>query len=390
MRYARALRHPFVLSAALLLAGCQESPVDPGPVDPGPGAGPNGPGTPPPPPPPPPEPATASVPHGTPALYLSTSTDASVFNGIIGEVIEGSRQNFVQLVPATGEAALIDSNLSVSYAQSRSTIKTFDDGIYIVNVSETGARLQRFDNEALLSSPPDRPVPAPRAFDSLEEDCFVVQGNDIVYKVAWRRAGFPGIGYSDAPLVRVTGFFDGGSDITTLIPGVGGDAATPGGFVTDACQFHMDWADGVWYDVANRVENDELAIYRRDADTGLPTRIGALDGMSAYEHPNDITNLAFDRDRVYFASLEAATQTIRVTARPVEGAVFWQTLATVTLTDFTAESLHGLDVDDGYATFVVNPPSGDDYVALLEPGVEGLRLFAIGAPVNQLQIVYRD
>lgn len=190
MRYARALRQPFVLSAALVLAGCPESPVDPGPVDPGPGAGPNGPGTPPPPPPPPPEPATASVPHGTPALYLSTSTDASVFNGIIGEVIEGSRQNFVQLVPATGEAALIDSNLSVSYAQSRSTIKTFDDGIYIVNVSETGARLQRFDNEALLSSPPDRPVPVPRAFDSLEEDCFVVQGSDMVYKVAWRRASY--------------------------------------------------------------------------------------------------------------------------------------------------------------------------------------------------------
>lgn len=367
-----------ILLAALLLAGCPESPVEPTIDD-------DDTTTDPPPPPPPPPPPSASVPHGTPALYLSTSTDASVFNEIIGEEIEGSRQNFIQYVPATGEAALIDSNLSVSYAQSRSTIKTFDDAIYIVNVSETGARLRRFDNDALLDSPPDRPVPTPQQFDSVEEDCMVVHGDDLIYKVAWRES-FPG--YSDGPVVRVPDFFSGGSTIEELVPGIGGNSPTPGGFVTAACQFHMDWADGVWYDVASQPVDDRLPLYSRDLSTGEPTEISAIGGYSALEGSyDDISNVGFDQSAAWFAAIHQGSQLIDVYSKPLPSGD-WYHFVRLEITGFEGEWLHNLDVDDGYVTFVIDTPDGDDYVALLSPD-GAAEAIAIGAAVNQLQIVYR-
>lgn len=380
---SRAIARSSLLALGVLITTA--CPLSTGPEDPDPPI--VRPPEPPPPPPPPPPPA-ASVPTGTPAIYISTSSDASIFNNIIGDVIEGSRQNFVQFVPATGEAALIDSNLSVSYARSRSTIKTFDDQLYIVNVSETSARIRRFDNEALLSSPADRPVPTPAFGDSLEEDCMVVDGDDLIYKVAWRRARFPGIGYADGPLVRVADYFQGQSDISTLIEGLGRDSPTPGGFVTEACQFHMDWADGVWYDVANRVEFDDLTIYTRDAASGIPTIWGQLPNMGDRQARYQVSNISFDRGWAYVAQIDVPGQMVEVIAYP-GGRAFWQLVARIPLTGMGAESVHHLDVDDGHIAFVVTGPDGDDYVALVSPSGES-ELISVGAAANQLQILYRQ
>lgn len=332
---------------------------------------------------------TRRVPHGTPVIYLSTTQDASIFNDIIGAVIEGSLQNFVQLVPATGEAVLIDSNRSVSYAESRSTVRTFDDGLYIVNVSETGARLRRFDNEDLLGSPSADPIPTPLSFDSIEEDCFVVLGEDIVYKVAWREAAWPGTGFADGPLMRVSDFFDGGAELSTLDPGIGGDSPSPGGFQTDACFFHMDFADGVWYDARDRVERDAVQVVTRDPATGSVTSsVDALTNVASRWSGYALSNMAFDRGSVYYATLNATTRSLQIWGKEF-GTPLWGSVAQADLSGVDATSIHGLDVDDGYVAVVVDAASDEDLVALWSPDSRTLELFSIGAPVTQLQVLYR-
>lgn len=375
-------RFALVAAFALCLAGCPESPTD---VEIG--AQPSSPPSPqdttttPPPTPP------AAVPHATPVIFIATSSDASVYNRYLGDVIEGSRGAFVQIDPAAQEATLFHTSSSVSYAQSRTTMYTFDDDIYLLDVSDTGARTRRLDTDDLRAGS-YIPVPTPGSLDSVENDCLVVQGDDLVYKVAYRRASFPGTGWADGPLVRVPGFFGGGRQVEEIMPGIGGDSPSPGGFVTDACQFKMDWADGVWYDVSNRPVDDALAIFERDPATGEPTPVATLPDISAIESDFSITNLGFDRGWVYFAALDEAAQEVGVFARDVADGQ-WALLGATPLTGFTSNALHSLDVDDGHVGFVMKGADGSDMVALYSSDADAFQTVAIGTSVDQLQVMYR-
>ena len=152
----------------------------------------------------------ASVPTNLPALLIEVSEDISEFNNVIGQVIAGNLQNFIQVVPATGEVALVATNTSRSYAQSQSTIKVFNDRIFIVNVSDTGARIQEINLDSIFNSPASVPVPTPRgARTRLSENCLAVVGDDLIYKVAHRDAPFPATGYEDGPLLRIDDFLLG-------------------------------------------------------------------------------------------------------------------------------------------------------------------------------------
>lgn len=378
---ASALRTKALVALGLaVLSACSSSSTEPEPTTdphpPGPGMEESAPDPP-------------GVPRGAPAVFISTTQDASVFNDIIGTVIEGNVQNFIQIVPATGQAVLIESNASLSYAESRSTIETFDDGLYIMNVSETNASLRRFDNDDLLDSPPAIPIPTPRAFDSIEEDCFVALGEDIVYKVAWREAPFPGTGFEDGPVVRVSDFFDGGTGLSTLDPGLGGDSPSSGGFGTDACFFNMDFADGVWYDVRNRFAGDALQGLIRDPMTGAPrTTVDVLTSLTSLRTEYALSNLAFDQGRVYYARMRIATKILEVWRKEF-GTPVWQGVAQVDLSGMGATSVHSLDVDDGYVGLVV-AASGGDLVALWSPDSGMFQLISVGATVRQLQIMYRE
>ena len=314
-----------------------------------------------------------------------------MFNEIIGEVIEGSVANFVQFDPATSEAVLFDSNSSVSFAQSRSIVKTFDDELYVINISETGARGRRFDVDALLSPPPDAPIPVPRQFDSVSDRCVVVIGNDLFYKVAFREASFPGTGFEDGPLVRVAGFFDGigGRTLTELIPGIGGDSATPGGFVTDACQFNMDFADGQWFDADQAIENGQQRLLIRDQTTGEIASFVTVTGLDAITTQYDVSNWAFDAGFAYFVAVDAVAQAIEIVRVSMTTGVA-ETVHREELVGAQAEFVFNLDVDDGHVAFVIRDMAGDETVGLFSPGDATIQTFDFGASVTQLQVMFRE
>jgi len=347
-------------------------------------------------------PPSASVPAGTPTLFLETSEDASVFNDIVGTFIEGSAQSFVQFVPETGEAALISTNLSRSFAQSFSFIRSFDDELYLLNASDTGARLSRLDIDALLGSSAETPVPTPRGFDSVSDRCMVVIGDDLIYKVAYREATFPGVGFEDGPLVRVDGFFSdpAGASVTELIAGVGGESLTAGGFVSESCFNGMDLDGGVWYDYRiGRETTAESAIttyttYTRDVATGTPTarpKELVLEYAAGLDGRFSISNVGYDLGFGYLAALDTETQELTILRFDPEVASSTPELVHAeTLTGVGATGVRTLDVDDGYVSLVLmDPGSRTDVIALFDPTSSDLELLDFGVPINQLEIMVR-
>lgn len=349
-----------------------------------------------------PLPPSASVPAGTPTLFIGTSEDASVFNDIIGTFIEGSQQSFVQFVPETGEAALIATNLSRSFAESISFIRSFDDELYLLNASDTGARLSRLDIDALLDSSASIPVPTPRSFDSVSDGCFVVIGDDLYYKVAYREATFPGVGFEDGPLVRVDGFFSdpAGTTVTELISGAGGESFTPGGFVSESCFNGMDLDGGVWYDYRTTRETAEGSVtntfttYTRDVATGTPTarpKELVLESADGLDGRFSLSNVAYDMGFGYLAALDTETRELTILRFDPEVASSTPELVHAeTLTGLSAAGVRAVDVDDGYVSLVLTTPGSQaDVIALFDPTSSDLELLDFGIPVNQLEIMVR-
>jgi len=378
-----------IVMLIFFISGCKKGANTTG-IDPDPDPGPR---------PDPPE-EMVSVPVGMPALFIETSEDASVFNDVIGEFIEGSQQNFIQFVPETGEAALIATNTSRSFAQSISFIKAFDDGLYLLNVSETGAGVSKFNTDALLDTPESVPVPTPRQFDSISEKCFVVLGNDLYYKVAWREAPFPGTGFADGPLVQVSNFFTGGLSVTELIAGIGGDSPSSGGFVTDACYFNMDIAEGIWYDYQKEdvaesgFTNTTFTTYTRNIPTGEPAaEPGELVLGVADESRNLVkwSNIAYDNGFGFIALLNIDSQGFGILQfDPSVSPVALTVVLEEVLTGVNASGIHSLDVDDGYVSFVITTPNtGEDLAALFNPNTSTFQTFDFGVAINQLQLIYR-
>jgi hypothetical protein len=344
----------------------------------------------PPPPPPPPPVAVATVPVGIPALIFEVSEDASQFNNIIGDVIEGFRQNFVQFVPATGEATVIASNRSVSYAESVSSVKVFDDQIYVLNVSETGARVQKLDPDLLFESPASMPIPKLRNFDSVSDSCFAVIGNDLYFKVAHRDAVGLATGYEDGPLVTIEGFFDavGKTQVTELIAGISGQTSpSSGGFVTDACRGYFDSDSGVWYDTEVGFANGLLGFFEKDRSSGEPISIASI----VDQDPLMLSNLAFDDGIAYVAALDVAAQDIVLIS--IDLATLSESqlaIAAVSsgVDNLSASDIRFLDADDGYVSFVIDGEDRD--VAVLYEPVSGtLEYFDFDIRINGSQIIFR-
>lgn len=356
-------------------------------------------GSSPPPPPPPlpppplPEP-TASIPIGMPALYISTSEDASVFNDIIGDFIEGSTQSFIQFVPATGEAALLSTNSSVSFASDTGWLKAFDDNLYILVNSETSASVGRPDRDNLLDVllGIGGSIPTPRQQESADEGCFTVLGDDLYYKVSWRDAPFPGTGFEDAEMVRVDDFFaaSAGRDVDILDPGIGGDSPTPGGFITDACYFNVDVADGVWYDTKIDFALGEASFYTRDPETGEGSFVAGIVGLDTILDTYRISNYAFDERMVYFAFLNTDTQEVEILRQLLFDDFAIETVLPATVIDgLDVTGISQLDVDDGYVTFALEFGTGNA-VALYDPNTGLLDVMDLGVRINQLALIYRE
>lgn len=334
----------------------------------------------------------ASVPTNLPVLLIEVSEDISEFNNVIGQVIPGNLQNFIQVVPATGEVALVATNTSRSYAQSQSTIKVFNDRIFIVNVSDTGARVQEINLDSIFNSPASVPVPTPRSQDSLSENCLAVIGDDLIFKVAHREAPFPATGFEDGPLLRIGGFFSatGGQAIDTLIPGLAGQGTSPspGGFVTDACRGYFDVNGNNWYDSEIGFANGFRRLLQKDLATGTPTEFAALQDLA----PLQVSEFTYDNDTVYFVALDAGSQSFMIASaslatgnvdfRPVEAIADY-------VSNFTATGAQLIDADDGYLGFVLDGNTRD-VVMLYEPVSGLIEAFDFDVRINQMQLIYRD
>ncbi len=336
---------------------------------------------------------TVSIPVGLPALYIETLEDASVFNNVIGEVIEGSTQTVLQFVPASGEAAIVTTNRSVEFASSRTTLRAFDDDLYVLTTSEVSASVGRYDADNLLdfALQSGGVIPTPRQQESIDPGCFAALGDDIYYKVSWRDAPFPGNGYVDGPVVRVDDFFASidNRETTTLDPGIGGDSPSPGGFVTDACYFNVDVADGVWYDTEANFSTGEVSFYSRDPQTGEATWVSGIVGFDAVTDTRQVTNFAFDRQMVYFATLNVATQEVEIARQLLFGDFAIETVLPPTRVDgVDAVGISQLDVDDGHVAFVLNA-NGASVVGLYDPATELVDFMDLGVRVNQLALIYR-
>lgn len=378
-RYPRLLywcRASLVACALAALVGCDSSGDSPEPDD-----GPDD-----------PQPVVVAVPTGTPTLFIGTADDASVFNDLVGEIIEGTQQYFVQFVPETGEAALVGSNESRSFAESISFIRTFDDEVYLLNVADTGARLRRYDTDDMLAGPADRPVPTPQSFDSVDQNCIAVLGDDLYYKVAWRAAMFPGTGFADGPLVRVEDFFAaGGSGTTTeLIPGLGGDSPSSGGFVTEACYFNMQVADGTWYDSdRSNAGGDAVTIYTRNFTTGQPTEVETLDFGSDLPALSPFAKLTFDEGVAYAVWFDASADEVELWRFGGAGGAAMQ-IHVASVAGRGVEGVRTLDADDGFISFVLTTDTpGVDLVGLYDPGTTTVDVFDLGVGVDQLEVLVR-
>jgi hypothetical protein len=345
------------------------------------------------PPAPPPPPATpqVSVPTDLPVLFVEVSTDISVYNDIIGELIEGNLQNFVQYVPATDEAAIVATNRSLSYAESISTLKVMNDRAFLVNVSDTGARITELNLDSMLEQPASIPIPAPQAQDSISERCFAVFGNDLVYKVAHRRAPFPATGFEDGPLVRVANMLSlaGPGSPEILVPGMSGagTSPSPGGFVTDACRGYFDVDGSDWIDTEIGFTNGERDIYRKDPATADPTLIGSLPDIPGLL----ISEQAYDAGTMYFAGLDTTSQAFAIGFAPLATGIIDSTptqFVSDLVTGFTATGIQLLDADDGYVGFVLDG-TDRDVVMLYDPITGLFEAFDKGGRVNQLQLMFR-
>ena len=389
----KVLRHRFihialVTATALTLVACGGG--GGGSNAPAPIGGSNPPA--PPAPPPPPPPVNVTVPTNLPTLFLEVSTDISVYNNVIGDIIPGNQQNFIQHVPASGETAIVATNRSVSYAESISTLKVFDDRVFIVNVSETGGRVSELNLNSMLDAVASTPVPTPRAQDSMSESCLAVFGDDLVFKVAHRRAPAPASGYEDGPLIRVPGIFGvtGPGPIETLVPGLtgSGTSASPGGFVTDACRGYFDADGNDWYDTEIGFAGGQRNFFRKDPSTTFPSLIGSLPD----QNPVMVSEFAYDDETVYFAGLDAANQAFTVATGDVN-TVLIDTTPTAFISDyvtgFTATGLLHLDADDGYVAFVLEG-NDRDVVMLLDPTTGLFEAIDRGGQINQLQLLFRN
>lgn len=346
---------------------------------------------PPPPPPPPPVAPLVTVPTDLPVLFIEVSTDTSVFDEVIGEVIEGNEQNFIQYTPATGEAAVVATNRSVSYAESISTLKVFNDRVFVVNVSDTGARIAELNVDDMLEPATSMPIPVPQAQDSVSEACLAVIGNDLIYKVAHRRAPFPATGYSDGPLIRVPEMFGaiGPGAIETLMPGFAGSGTSPssGGFVTDACRGYFDVDGNDWFDTEVGFAGGQRGYYQKSIATAEPTLLGMLPNQA----PVHVSEFAYDDGTAYLAALDTSAQAFAVAWIPVDTGELDVTQAVFVAdyaADFTATGLFNVDADDGYVAFVLEGIDRDIVMLLdLETGL--YEAFDSGAHINQLQLMFR-
>jgi hypothetical protein len=327
-------------------------------------------------------------PVGEPTLILGTSEDASLI--VQGEQIKGTTQTFVQLVPSTGEAAIIGSNTSRSFARSTTSIRAFDDRLFLLNVAETGARIAERGPGAVGADRAELPIPTPRNFDSVADRCTVVIGDDLFFKVGGRQSRFPGIGFEDGPLVVVPGFYNAatqGPRPLELIAGIGGDALTPNGFVTDACFFGMDFADGDWFDV--RVDRDDVVrFYRRDVASGKPTELRALQFGPLGGNIAVPPNFAFDRGSVYFARLAPSGVLQIVRAGLFDAAL--ELLVNDDVNDLGVTDIGRIDADDGHVAIVLESGGRRSLVYLFDSQSGDIDVRDVGISVNDLALIVAD
>jgi hypothetical protein len=347
--------------------------------------------SPPPAPPPPPASPAVTVPTDLPVLFIEVSEDISVFNDVIGDVIEGNLQNFIQFVPATGELALVATNRSVSYSESISTFKVFSDRAFVVNVSDTGARVVELNLDSMLEPPASVPVPTPLSQDSISDSCLAVIGDDLIYKVAHRRAPAPATGFEDGPLVRIPDFFSaaGPGAMETLMPGLSdaGTSASPGGFVTDACRGYFDADGSSWFDTEIGFADGSRDFFRKDLLSAEPTLIASLRDQA----PVLVSEHAYDEDTVYFAGLDVTNQVFTIASALLDTLVVDTTLP-IRIEDyvdaFSATGLFLLDADDGYVAFVFSG-TDRDVLMLYEPVSGLIEAFDFGTRINQMQLIFR-
>lgn len=326
----------------------------------------------------------ATIPTGTPALYLSYTEETDQF--ISGELIEGDAQTFLQFVPETGEANVIATNSSISFAKDTDRLETYDNKIYLFNVDdEQFLNTIRVYGEDLVATSFGFST-----FDAqavTKTNCAIPIGNDLYYlslDLPEFGVGFP----SRGPVFRAENYF-------SSVARNSGDVVYQELSQNDpftSCFNGYDTSDGIWYDYSLDVDNNRFVTYTRDLATGIAAEVNVL----SFDDPSNIPNIsffAFSNGFAYFVISDAITKEynlLRVNALSPESQI--TTLASGIIEDpaFDEINILSVDADNDYVTFLISNSTGEvKRVALFEPFTNLVNLIDLGSVV-QLGIIFKE
>jgi hypothetical protein len=118
----------------------------------------------------------------------------------------------------------------------------------------------------------------------------------------------------------------------------------------------MTFADGTWHEVDFDADSGRMIFYRRDANSGEPTQVAAYQPTDHALY-NRAYSISFDNGSAYWARVHGGNQQIELWRYDFAGepVLLFAGFANA----MTVNVVSHLDVDDGYASFVIGSDFGE-------------------------------
>lgn len=160
----------------------------------------------------------------------------------------------------------------------------------------------------------------------------------------------------------------------------------------------MTFADGTWHAVDFDADSGRMVFYRRNTNSGEPTQVATYQPADHALY-NRAYSISFDSNSAYWARVNAGNQQIELWRYEFAGepVLLFAGFANA----MTVNVVSQLDVDDGYASFVIGSDFGEsNNIVLFQPATGSAFLLdlldyippvggQIGPTFSDLQIMLR-